>query len=79
MDAQIIQIVTVAGAAGAFFIVLKWVVDGKLHSDSEVVGLRQDKADLLKLNTEQAEAMKRSTALLEKLVDRRRESSEREE
>lgn len=79
MDAQFIQIVTVAGAAGAFFIVLKWVVDGKLHSDSEVVGLRQDKADLLKLNTEQAEAMKRSTALLEKLVDRRRDSSKREE
>jgi hypothetical protein len=70
MEAQIIQVITVAGAAGAFFLVLKWIVDGKLHSDSETAGLRQDKADLLKINADQSEALKRSNELLATTQDR---------
>lgn len=41
-----LQLILVTGAAGAFFWVLKWIVDGKLHTHSEVQGLRADKAEL---------------------------------
>jgi hypothetical protein len=47
---QIITAIIVTGAAGAFFWVLRQIIDGKLHSSSEVDGLRQDKADLLRIN-----------------------------
>lgn len=70
METQIISLITIGGAAGAFFLVLKWVVDGKLHSDSETAGLRQDKADLLKINADQSEALKRSNELLERTQQR---------
>jgi len=70
METGIIQIVTTAGAAGAFFLVLKWIVDGKLHSDSETKGLREDKADLLRINEEQSQALKKSNDLLEKALAR---------
>lgn len=48
---QIVQSITVGGAAAAFYWVLKLLVDGKLHTDSEVNGLRQDKIDLLRINS----------------------------
>lgn len=52
--------ITVGGAAGVAILVLKWMVDGKLHTDSEVQGLKADKADLLKINAAFAEALKLS-------------------
>lgn len=71
IDPGVINLFLVTGAAGAFFLVLKWVTDGKLHTDSEVTGLRQDKADLLSLNKAQADALKRSNELLSKALERR--------
>jgi hypothetical protein len=69
MEGQILQIITVAGAAGAFFLVLKWIVDGKLHSDSETKGLREDKTELLKINADQSVARAKSNELLSKALD----------
>lgn len=51
-----IQIITLGGAAGMAYFVLKWLVDGKLHTHSEVEGLRQDKAELWAANKLLAEA-----------------------
>ncbi len=64
-----VQLVTVLGAAGALLLVLKWIVDGKLHSNSEVSGLREDKKELLKTNSELAEAVKKSNDLLAKIIE----------
>ena len=77
MDPSIVSVITVTGAAGAFFLVLKWIVDGKLHTESEVSGLRQDKADLLKINTEQAEAMRHSNEVFEQMAKTYRETLEK--
>lgn len=52
-----VQLIMVAGAAGALFYVLRLIVDGKLHSDSEVQGLKQDKVDLLEINKKQNDAL----------------------
>lgn len=60
MDGNILQLLTIGGAAGALFWVLKLVTDGKLHSSSETDGLRQDKADLLKVNESQGKALRAS-------------------
>jgi hypothetical protein len=59
-----LQIALTGGAAGALLLVLKWIVDGKLHPSSEIDGLRQDKIDLLKINRIQADALKASNEQL---------------
>lgn len=64
-----IQLLTLTGAAGAFFLFIKWIADGKFHSHSEVEGLRQDKVELLAVNKEQAAALKASNDLLAKVLD----------
>lgn len=46
-----INFIMVGGAAGALFYVLRLLVEGRLHTHSEVEGLRQDKADLFQANT----------------------------
>ena len=61
MDPSLVQALTVGGAAVAFFLVLKWIIDGKLHTHSEVEGLRQDKIDLLQINKDQSAALAAST------------------
>jgi hypothetical protein len=49
MDATILQLLTVGGAAGALGWVLRLLTASKpgLHTASEVRGLKQDKVDLL--------------------------------
>lgn len=68
MDPSVIQLLTVAGAAGALGWVLHLAVSGKLHTSSEVDGLRQDKVDLLKINETQGKALKASNEQLAELV-----------
>lgn len=68
-DPNVINLVLVTGAAGAFFLVLKWLADGKFHTHSEVVGLREDKKALLAVNRAQAEALKASNELHEAALD----------
>ena len=50
------SLIMVGGAAAAFFWVLQWIVNGKLHSRSEVDGLRADKRELFTANKELIEA-----------------------
>lgn len=70
MDATaILQLLTISGAAGAFFLVLKWLADGKFHTHSEVQGLRDDKKALLAVNKDQAEALRASNVLHERALD----------
>jgi len=70
-----LQFITVAGAAGALGWVLKLITDNppKLHSHSEVEGLRQDNADLKKVNRTQADALKASNELLPEILKLLRE------
>jgi hypothetical protein len=67
------QLVTVLGAAGALLLVLKWVVDGKLHSSSEVDGLREDKKALLAINAALSEAIDKSNDQLTMIIGLLRE------
>lgn len=53
---SVIQLIVVSGAAGAFFLVLRWIVEGKLHAKSEVDGLKADKKELISSNRELREA-----------------------
>lgn len=52
MPADLISLIATGGAAGAFFYVLKWIVDGKLHSNSELAGKDAQIADLKAANTD---------------------------
>lgn len=52
-----LSLVTLLGAAGALLYVLKLIVDGKLHSSSEVDGLKQDKKDLIESNEDLTQAL----------------------
>ena len=60
---------------GGAAVVLIWVVilltTGKLHTSSEVEGLRGDKADLLKVNAHLSEALEQSNELLRLAITRR--------
>lgn len=64
-----VQVVLVTGAAGALFYVLKWVVDGKLHSHSEVAGLQADKKELFEANKLKDEAIAEATATLKSILE----------
>ena len=68
-----IQLLLVGGGAGVAVLVLKWMVDGKLHTSSETDGLRQDKADLLKINETYASALKASNEADREIVQLLRE------
>ena len=67
---SVLQFITVGGAAVAFFWVLRLIVEGKLHSSSEIDGLRQDKQDLLEINSKLSEALDKSNALLQLALER---------
>lgn len=69
MSPDPIQLITVLGAAGALFYVLKLIVDGKLHSNSEVDGLRQDKKDLLVINATLLDALDKSNDQLKMIIE----------
>ena len=69
MDGSVLQLLLVTGAAGAFFLVLKWLADGKFHTHSEVAGLREDKKTLLAINKTTAEALKQSNELHQRALD----------
>lgn len=76
-DPNVINLILVTGAAGAFFLVLKWLAEGKFHTHSEVQGLGEDKRALLAINKDQAEALKHSNELheiaLETIAELRRQ------
>jgi DUF1009 family protein len=63
------QMIAVLGAAGALLYVLKLIVDGKLHSNSEVEGLRQDKKDLLAINAILTSAIDKSNDQLTMIIE----------
>ena len=65
----ILQLILQLGAAGALIWVLKLIVDGKLHSHSEVEGLRNDKTQLLEVNEVQGEALKAANSQLETVLE----------
>lgn len=63
------QTITILGAAGALLLVLKWIVDGKLHSHSEVDGLKEDKKALLQTVEELSEAIRTSNEQQAKIIE----------
>ena len=66
-----LQLIITGGAAGALFYVLKLLVDGKLHTSSEVDGLRDDKSKLFGANGRLAAALEQTNALLRDVIDDR--------
>lgn len=67
---QLMQLVLQGGAIVALAWVLTLLTGGRLHTSSEVDGLRKDKADLLTVNQRLGEALDQSNRLLEKAIDR---------
>jgi hypothetical protein len=61
---------------GGAIVALVWVVllltGGKLHTSSEIEGLRQDKEDLLAVNTRMSAALELSNDLLKSIIEKRR-------
>lgn len=69
MDPQTLPtLITLGGAAGALFYVLKLLVDGKLHTNSEVDGLRLDKQHLFAANARLSSGLEKSNATLEDVL-----------
>ena len=62
MEGSLLQLLTLGGAAGALLWVLKLLTDKdpKLHTHSEIDGLRKDKASLLAVVKTQGEALQAS-------------------
>lgn len=67
---QLPQLLVTGGAAGALFYVLRLIVEGRLHSDSEINGLREDKKQLLAANARLATGVDHSNTLLQKVLER---------
>lgn len=63
-----LSIAALGSAAGAFFYVLKLLVDGKLHTNSEVAGKDKQIADLLAINVRLAEANEAANATLAAII-----------
>jgi hypothetical protein len=57
LAADVLQYVPAGLGVTILLFVLSLAIRGNLHFDSEVDGLRQDKADLLAINKEQAAAL----------------------
>jgi len=73
-----IQLISLLGAAGALYYVLRLIVDGKLHSDSELQGLKQDKIELLAINRQQNDALDASNKQLAVALSVLKELTERD-
>ena len=76
IDAKAIEALSQLILQGGAIVVLVWVVtlltSGKLHTSSEIEGLRKDKEDLLAVNKRISEALEQSNGLLEELVAKAR-------
>jgi hypothetical protein len=76
IDAKAIEAITQLILQGGAIVVLVWVVmlltSGKLHTSSEIDGLRKDKDDMLAINKRMSEALEQSNKLLEDLVGKAR-------
>lgn len=76
MSPEAIEGFTALIIQGGAIVVLVWVVSmivsGKLHTESEVEGLRQDKTDLLAVNKNLSDALATTNELLRVAI--RRES-----
>ena len=74
VDPDTLKAITDLIIQGGAIVVLVWVVNlllsGKLHTDSEVDGLRRDKADLLVANKDLSEALDQNTELLRLAIER---------
>jgi hypothetical protein len=74
IDPQVLESLTALIIQGGAVIVLVWVVTllvtGRLHTDSEVDGLRRDKADLLAINDKLSDALANSNELLRVAIKR---------
>lgn len=71
-----IEFITVLGAAGVALWVIWLIVGGKLHSDSEVQGLRADKALLNDANVELRATLGEAIPLLRSILVLLREPEE---
>jgi len=73
-DPKTIEAISQLILQGGAIVVLIWVVTlltgGKLHTSSEIDGLRKDKEDLLAMNKRIADALEQSNELLEKHIGR---------
>ena len=76
VDAKAIEAVSQLILQGGAIVVLVWIVtlltSGRLHTSSEVDGLKKDKEDLLAANKRLSEALDQSNSLLEDLVGKTR-------
>ena len=74
MDPKVVEQISSLIVQGGAIVVLVWVVTlltgGKLHTDSEVEGLRKDKADLLVVNKGLSDALAQTNELLRISIDR---------
>lgn len=68
-EATFIQYLSVGGAAVALLYVLKQLIDGKLHTHSEVDGLLKDKAALLDVNRRQSDALEQANAVMQRILE----------
>ena len=67
---QFTRLIIQGGAIVALVWVIILMVTGRLHTSSEVEGLRKDKEDLLAVNADQARALDKSNELLDRVVQR---------
>jgi len=76
IDAKAIGALSQLILQGGAIVALVWVVvlltSGKLHTSSEVDGLRKDKDELLAINKRMSDALEQSNKLLEDLVGKAR-------
>ena len=71
-DIQAISaIILQGGAAVALIWVITLLTGGKLHTSSEIDGLREDKANLLAVNERMSKALEASNELLDRVIGSR--------
>lgn len=72
LDPETVGAISQLVLQGGAIVVLIWVVTlltgGKLHTSSEIDGLKKDKDDLLAANRRIGEALQKSNELLEKFI-----------
>ena len=68
---SVVDLILQGGAVVALVWVVVLLTTGKLHTSSEVEGLRRDKADLLVVNSHLSGALEQSNELLRLAITRR--------
>jgi hypothetical protein len=75
IDPKALEAISQLILQGGAIVVLIWVVtlltSGKLHTSSEIDGLRKDKEDLLAMNKRISDALEQTNDLLDKHIGRR--------